>query len=141
MGMNMLNLRWQMPALTDVAALAFADALRCNYTLERLRLRRNRISDAGAVALAGTIRQRLVDMRAMDPYSQPRVELDLEGNRVGVSGALALSEAVSDLPSMDGIELLLHGNPVDHARLSAAAAEDGSTTPRVLFQSKAEALV
>merc|ERR1711904_216217 len=50
--MTMLNLRRQSPGLTNRCALGFADALRHNSKLERLRLRHNKIEDNGAVSLA-----------------------------------------------------------------------------------------
>merc|ERR1712100_334213 len=53
--MSLLNLRRQMPPLTDRAAIAFASMLRRNSALEQLRLRQNRISDDGAVALAAEV--------------------------------------------------------------------------------------
>jgi hypothetical protein len=53
--MRLLNIRRQMPPLTDSTAVAFADALKHNSSLEQLRLRQNRIGDVGARALAAEV--------------------------------------------------------------------------------------
>jgi len=112
--MTMLNLRRQTPPLTDKAASGFAEALRQNSTLEQLRLRRNRIGDAGANVLASALRLRMARLAE-------RFELDLEENRVGVEGGLAL---LKSLPAENSrIELLLSGNSFDRQALERRVQE------------------
>jgi len=134
--LTMLNLRVQMPSLTDRAAVGFAEALRWNKTIDRLRLRRNKIGDAGAIALAGAVGERLAKIRAREPDSKPKFELDLESNRVKVDGALALLAAVDEAPSnREKIEILLHGNFIDSKKVVELGANPSN---RVLFVSKPE---
>merc|ERR1712078_588782 len=73
--MTLLNLRKQFPALTDKAAKGFAEMFETNKTLQQLRLRRNRISDAGAVALAAAASQRLPRLcSVIPPWEEVRLE-------------------------------------------------------------------
>merc|ERR1712070_800379 len=109
--MSLLNLRRQTPPLTDRSAFAFATMLKQNSTLEQLRLRQNKITDAGAAALAAEVAghvQRLQVSRGVGA----RFELDLEQNRIKETGAASLLEALSGISRAVRVELLLHGNPV-----------------------------
>lgn len=135
--MTLLNLRRQMPGLTDRTALGFAEALRANNSLEQLRFRRNKITDRGATALAEAVVQRF----RVNPTG--RLELDLEENKVGDHGALALLRAAAVSPVNTRLELLLHGNPSTRDSLCRVVAESGevldANDPRVIFSMKPEA--
>lgn len=80
--LKVLNLRSQCPKLPAAAAFPFADALRVNTTLTRLKLRRNRIDCAGAKALA--------DALSNNPDSA-LLELDVQQCSVKAEGAAALN--------------------------------------------------
>jgi len=80
--LKVLNLRSQCPRLPAAAAFPFADALRINKTLTRLKLRRNRIDCAGAKALA--------DALSNNPDSA-LLELDVQQCSVKAEGAAALN--------------------------------------------------
>merc|ERR1712190_4316 len=92
--------------------------LRANSTLEQLRLRRNRITDVGAIALAEASRERFLRMRAWQPAF--RYELDLESNRIKAKGAASLLMSLTAAPEKANIELLVHGNSVAREDLAAA---------------------
>jgi len=148
--MTLLNLRKQFPALTDKSAIGFAEMLETNSTLQQLRLRKNRISDEGAVALATAAAQRLQRMcqasdtlRALDMEAdEVRLELDLEDNRIGDAGALALLRTACMAPTSARLEILLSGNTATMESVSEAAVEAGETLdsndPRISFTSKPE---
>merc|ERR1712039_232653 len=87
--MQMLNLRRQVPGLTDRSAFAFAKNLALNKSLSKLRLRRNRISDKGVIALAQAVGPRLKALCAeAPPVEDVCFELDLEENGIGEPGVL-----------------------------------------------------
>merc|ERR1719181_2480549 len=67
-----LNLRAQVPRLPDSVAHSFANALRTNSTLRRLKLRRNKITCDGAEALCQALHE--------GPASRSLIELDLQQN-------------------------------------------------------------
>merc|ERR1719482_2591150 len=126
--MRLLNLRKQtsLAGLTDKAAEGFAEMLQTNLTLQQLRLRRNRISDAGATMLATVAAQRIPDLcRKVPLWEEVRLELDLEENRVGDEGALALLRAAAAAPARAHIEFLLSGNEATRDSLAAAVTEAG----------------
>lgn len=141
--MTLLNLRMQYPPLTDKAAEGFAEMLRTNNTLQQLRLRRNRISDAGAEALASAIAERLPRLCSRVPlWEEVCFELDVEDNRIGDSGALALLRTATAAPKRANVEILLSGNGVTRDSLCTAAAASGesldSMDSRIIFSSKPE---
>lgn len=140
---RLLNLRKQFPSLTDKAAKGFAEMLETNTTLQQLRLRRNRISDEGAVALATVASQRLARMCQEVPFpDEVRLELDLEENRVGDTGALELLRTAIAAPARAQLEILLCGNAVTVESLGLAVTEAGENldinNPRIAFSSKPE---
>lgn len=147
--LTLLNIRRQIPPLTDKSAAFLSDALLQNSTLEQLRLRKNRIGDAGASALASALRRRLA-------RPGQRLELDLEENRISPSGGLALLRALQSTGATrrpetgTGLqaEVLLHGNSFvreDLARAAQEACKDSGDAvalatddDRIMFVSKAE---
>merc|ERR1719387_2069900 len=80
--LKVLNLRSQCPRLPAAAAFPFADALRVNTTLPRLKLRRNRIDCAGAKALAEAL---------SNNKDSALLELDVQQCSVKAEGAAALN--------------------------------------------------
>jgi Ran GTPase-activating protein (RanGAP) involved in mRNA processing and transport len=80
--LKVLNLRSQCPRLPAAAAFPFADALRVNTTLTRLKLRRNRIDCAGAKALAEAL---------SNNKDSALLELDVQQCSVKAEGAAALN--------------------------------------------------
>jgi len=79
--LEVLNLRGQVPRLPDSVAFSFAEALRTNGTLRRLKLRRNRITCDGAEALC--------DVLQSGPCSRSLEELDLQENYLKTRGGVA----------------------------------------------------
>jgi len=141
--MTLLNLRRQTPGLTDRAAVGFAEMFRVNSTLQQLRLRRNRITNKGAVALAAAASDRLDRLcKEIPPWEQVRLELDLEENRIGDEGAIALLRVAAAAPKRAAIELLLHANEATRDSLCLALASSGeqldASDPRMIFESKPE---
>jgi len=141
--MTLLNLRKQFPALTDKSAKGFAEMLQTNSTLQQLRLRRNRISDAGAVMLATAAAERLPRLCSEIPFCDDvRLELDLEENRIGDAGALALLRTANAAPQRARVEILLSGNAATRDSLFLAVAESGesldASDSRVIFATKPE---
>jgi len=141
--MRLLNLRKQIPALTDKSARGFAEMLETNSTLQQLRLRRNRISDAGAEMLATAAASRLARICKEIPlWEEVRFELDLEENRVGDAGALALLRAAVAAPARARVEVLLSGNTATRDSLCNAVTEAGESLDandaRIIFTSKPE---
>merc|ERR1719171_1204615 len=80
--LKVLNLRSQCPRLPAAAAFPFADALKVNTTLTRLKLRRNRIDCAGAKALAEAL---------SNNANSALLELDVQQCSVKAEGAAALN--------------------------------------------------
>eukprot|EP00931_Biecheleriopsis_adriatica_P048779 TRINITY_DN2818_c0_g1_i1.p1 TRINITY_DN2818_c0_g1~~TRINITY_DN2818_c0_g1_i1.p1 ORF type:complete len:457 (-),score=130.87 TRINITY_DN2818_c0_g1_i1:128-1498(-) len=141
--MTLLNLRRQTPGLTDRAAAGLAEMLQVNKNLQQLRLRRNRVTDKGATALAAAVTQRMERLcKEIPPWEQVRMELDLEENKVGDAGAVALLRAAEAAPHRARLELLLHGNQATRDSLHTAAAASGehldASNPRVSFDNKPE---
>merc|ERR1712039_1143808 len=117
--MQMINLRRQVPGLTDRSAFAFAENLARNKSLSKLRLRRNRITDKGASALAQAVGPRLKTLCAeASPFEDIYFELDLEENRIGEPGVLECLRCVSDVPGRARVEFLFSGNKVSRETLS-----------------------
>jgi len=137
--MRLLNLRRQMPPLTDCAAVAFARVLRKNNTLEQLRLRQNRIGDVGAAALAKEVADHVGKLERFHGFGA-RFELDLEQNRIKESGAASLLQGLNGMKGTVHVEILLHGNPVSKSSL-AKGGTPPCEDPRLLFASKAEGLI
>jgi hypothetical protein len=143
---TLLNLRRQSPGLTDRAAVAFADMLRTNACLGQLRLRRNQIRDTGAAALANAVSARLQRLCKDGPsWQKVYFELDLEDNKVGDLGAVALLRGASQTPSNAKLEILLSGNFATKDSLCLAVVAAGEhldvSDPRLTFESKPEAEV
>merc|ERR1719343_487286 len=110
--MTLLNLRRQVPGLSDKTALAFAETLRTNSTLEQLRLRKNHIGDAGATALGSAVAEHF-RLKTRKSGADFRFELDLEDNQIRAKGGLALLRSLVGAPEAAHIELLVHGNRMD----------------------------
>mmetsp|Transcript_142677 Transcript_142677/g.265965 ORF Transcript_142677/g.265965 Transcript_142677/m.265965 type:complete len:485 (+) Transcript_142677:64-1518(+) len=144
--MTLLNLRKQVApggvGLSDRSAFAFAEMLKENSTLQQLRLRRNKITDAGASALAAAAAERMPRLCRELPPSDLRLELDLEENRIGKKGALALLRASAAIPRYVRLEILLHENPAKRDSLALAVVEAGealdATDQRLSFDTKGE---
>lgn len=118
--LRVLNLRRQHPGLTDKTAKAMARALDENMMLKRLLLRRNLITDEGCQALAAMIARRFERLPGV------RFELDLEENRVGVIGGVALARCLRHVGPAADVEVLLHSNPgVNRDLIRHALAESG----------------
>jgi hypothetical protein len=144
--MKLLNLRRQVPCLSDKTAVAFAETLRTNSTLEQLRLRKNHIGDAGAAALGSAAAEHF-RLMLRNEGANFRFELDLEDNQIRAKGGLALLRSLVGAPEMAHIELLVHGNRMDRDAVKEAAAASPSTPAylaedtRLSFISKDEAIV
>jgi len=141
--MTLLNLRRQTPGLTDRAATGMAEMLRRNNSLEQLRLRRNRITDKGAVVLAEAISGRMERLCKETPlWEEVRMELDLEENKVGDLGAVALLRTACTAPARARLEILLHSNQATRDSLHVAAVAAGehldATNTRIMFDNKPE---
>jgi hypothetical protein len=67
----------------DEGARTLAEALKVNFTLEKISLANNWIGEAGASDLAGSLK-----------VSATLTELNLGRNRIGVGGARAVAEAL-----------------------------------------------
>lgn len=133
--LRLLNLRRQTPALTDVSAIALADALRTNRGLTSLRLRRNRIMNAGAEALAAAALARLTRQCEEQGFyygeddEEASLELDLEENKIGDQGAAALLDMAREAPDAANVSVLLFENPVTQESLRGHLAEHQPNVP------------
>lgn len=140
--MSLLNLRKQFPGLTDVAAIGFAEMLETNNSLQQLRLRRNKIGDRGAVALANVMGARLKRLQREFPWEDLRLELDLEENQVKDDGALSLLRAAAQAPVNARLEVLLAANKATRESLCLRVLDVGEALdaldPRLSFDSKPE---
>ena len=94
----------------------FADVLRVNRTLKRLKLRRNRITCAGATTLADALERN---------RNSALVELDLQENRVGDAGVQSLLDMLQINTQLQEVHLYL--NPFKLANLPTEQIND----PRV----------
>lgn len=133
-----LNLRRQLPGLSDRTASHMANMLCHNGKLQRLRLRRNRITDEGAAALATAVSKHLRLLGESNADAPFHFELGVAENRIEASGALALLNSASGAPPCASVEVLLHGNPIDRDLLTRRCREseclsllDSYTDPRV----------
>lgn len=149
--MTLLNLRKQFPGLTDKSATGFAEMLATNSTLQQLRLRKNKITDEGASALATASTEHLARLCRDVPFcDEVYLELDLEENRIGDDGALELLRTATAAPARARVEILLNANPVTQESLATAVEAAGenieaggkldATNPRVFFTSKCDSL-
>jgi len=143
--MSLLNLRRQMPPLTNRAAFALANALKSNSALEQLRLRQNKIGDDGAEAFANVMADHVKRLQAFRGFGT-RFELDLEKNYIKESGARAFFLPLAGMSRAVKVEVLLHGNPIKVEKLADADADasEGSTglvDKRLLFESKDEGIL
>lgn len=121
-----MNLRRQFPGLTDVTAKAFAYALDENSSLRKLRLRRNKVQDAGAIALAESVARRFQRLQGTVEAEELCFELDLEENKVGVKGGLALVQMLREVGPEAKMEVLLFGNSgISRDGLRQALVENG----------------
>lgn len=146
--LRVLNLRRQHPGLTDRTAKAFALAIDGPSALERLLLRRNKITDQGCEALAAAATRRVARARAAGDISSSnsgavkpsaaarrllpqdkrsfRLEIDLEENRVGTRGALAMLRVLQAAGPGADIEVLLFSSPgLERASLRQALVDLG----------------
>lgn len=146
--LRVLNLRRQHPGLTDKSAKAFARALDENDSLTRLLLRRNHITDEGCNALADSVANRFARLKNQIAADPPRFELDLEDNKIGVKGALALVRCLQQIGPAADLELLLYGNQglerdaLRQALIEAGEDPSGADDERLHIESsKAEHLV
>jgi hypothetical protein len=118
--LTLLNVRCQVPALTSMAAQHFAIALQSNTTLLKLRLRRNKIDDKGAFALADVL----------TTSNTTLIELDLQANRVDTPGGVALARMLRMNHVIQEVHLAL--NRFDRSKLKTALASDGSEENEIL---------
>ena len=81
-------------SISDAGAVALAQVLHHNSTLERLYLFNNSISDAGAVTLAQALH-----------HNSILKELDLSKNSIGDGGAVALAQALHHNSTLKGVDL------------------------------------
>jgi len=146
--LRVLNLRRQHPGLTDKSAKAFAHALDSNDSLKRLLLRRNAVTDEGCIALADAVARRFCRLESSIGADPPRFELDLEDNKIGVKGGLALVQCLQQVGPSADLELLLHGNlaldrdTLRQALIEAGENPSGADDERLRIEtSKAEHLV
>ena len=99
------NLMLGRNGITDVGAVALAEAMPRSELLYVLNLANNEIGDDGAAAFARALRA------GSDVYT-----LGLSWNRVGDAGAIALAEALAARRSAPSLELLaLSGNRIGDA--------------------------
>jgi len=151
--MSLLNLRRQMPPLTNKAAVAFGEMLKYNNTLEQLRLRQNKIGDEGAEALAAEFADHVRRVH-MHRGVGAKFELDLERNLIKEGGAKALLKSLDGVTRAVKVEVLLHGNPVSTDKkgnpvqpdilVDADAGTGSSAVPlddRLRFDTKAEEIL
>lgn len=123
--LTLCNLRCQVPALSDPAAQSFATALAMNRTLLRLRLRRNKIGDDGAAALAEALRT----------SNSTLVELDLQANRVDFKGGIALTRALEANRSLEEVHLALNRCDREKIKNNIGAADAHlADDPRLIFE-------
>lgn len=118
--LKVLNLRNQCPRLPAPVAYPFADALRVNSTLTRLKLRRNKVDCAGAKALADALRTGAARTSLL--------ELDLQQNSVKADGGVALAMMLREAKT--ALEVVyVGGNPFSRGdvleKLSHGELEDG----------------
>ena len=94
--------------ISDAGAVALAQALHHNSTLEWLLLSNNSISDAGAVALAQALH-----------HNSTLVRLDLSNNSISDTGAVALAQALHHNSTL--VWLDLYNNSISDAGAVALA--------------------
>jgi hypothetical protein len=104
--LKVLNLRNQVPRLPNAVAQPFADALRVNTTLTRLKLRRNRIASDGAMLLADAL---TANKRS------GLIELDLQQNYVKADGLAALNVMLGQNATLEVV--YVGGNPTSRAEV------------------------
>lgn len=80
--------------------------------------------------------------REVPLWEDVRLELDLEENRIGEDGALALLRTATAAPTRACVEFLLSGNSVSRDSLQNAVTKSGenldANDSRVIFTSKPE---
>lgn len=118
--LTLLNVRCQVPALTSVAAQHFAYALQSNKTLLQLRLRRNKIDDKGACALAD----------ALAASNTTLIQLDLQANHVKTPGGVALARMLRMNHVIQEVHLAL--NKFDKPSLKTALCSEGTEEDETL---------
>jgi Ran GTPase-activating protein (RanGAP) involved in mRNA processing and transport len=118
--LTLLNVRSQVPALTNLSAQCFAKALESNRTLLKLRLRRNKIDNEGAYALA----------EVLTTSNSTLQELDLQGNRIDTPGGIALARMLRMNQSIQEVHMAL--NKFDRQKLKEALVSKGKAEDEVL---------
>lgn len=118
--LTLLNVRCQVPPITNIAAQHFALALGTNRTLLKLRLRRNKIEDKGACALAEVLTTSNTTLQ----------ELDLQANRIGTPGGMALARMLRMNHAIQEVHMAL--NKFDRAKLKADLVSGGKQEDEAL---------
>lgn len=118
--LTLLNVRCQVPPLTNIAAQHFAFALQSNTTLLKLRLRRNKIEDKGACALAEVLTTSNTTLQ----------ELDLQANRIDTPGGIALARMLRMNHAIKEVHIAL--NKFDRQKLKADLVSGGKPEDEVL---------
>jgi hypothetical protein len=111
--LEVLNLRAQVPRLPDSVAFSFAEALKTNGTLRRLKLRRNKITCDGAEALCEVLQS--------GPCSRSLEELDLQENHLKTRGGVACAALLSVNKRIDVV--FAGGNTFGRGELLEALGE------------------
>ena len=107
-----LDLRWNN--ISCSGAIALADALLSNCTLERLDLSTNEIACSGAEALANALQS-----------NQTLSHLNLRANKIGDSGATELGETLNKNSTLTYVDL--SSNPIGELGAQTLARVDHST--------------
>jgi len=105
--LKVLNLRNQTPRLPAAVATPFANALRVNGTLTRLKLRRNRLDCAGVVELAQALRT--------GSAAKSLLELDVQQNYVKAEGGAALAMMLRENSTLEVV--YAGGNPFERGEV------------------------
>ena len=113
---HVTSLDWQIRSISDAGAVALAQALHHNSTLERLNLYNNSISDAGAVALAQALH-----------HNSTLQELYLSNNSISDAGAVALAQALHHNSTLVRLDLPNNSISDDGAVALAQALHHNST--------------
>ena len=102
--------------INDAGAVALADILHRNFTLENLNLSNNSISDAGAAAIAQTLH-----------HNSTLKELDLPNNSISYAGAIALAQALHHNSTLKKLDLSNNSSSDGGAVALAQALHHNST--------------
>ena len=119
------NINWEIQEeyihnISDDGAVALAQALHHNSTLEMLHLSNKNISDAGAVALAEALH-----------HNSTLVDLDLSKNNISDGGAVALAQALHHNSTLKRLDLSNNNISDGGAVALAQALHHNSTLKRL----------